>query len=238
MKLLVDLGNSAVAWRPAGSAGMQRFLHGGGEIRPLLDREWGALRPHQVVVCSVAVTPLREAMADWIRERWSLQPRWLSSPASGWGVVNAYGRPERLGVDRWAALVAARRLREGTVVVVDAGSAVTVDLLEANGRHRGGVIAPGLGMMRRALMEGTALPAPDEAGEIPARDTRSAMAAGTLLAAVGVVESLLARCPPPEGWSGLVTGGDASILLPHLRGDWEEVPDLVLKGMEIMEEVE
>ena len=92
---------------------------------------------------------------------WRVTPIWLTASAAACGVVNGYATPEQLGADRWAALVAARLRAHTTdlfpapVVVVNAGTAVTIDTLDADGRFRGGVILPGLRLMLRALADHT-----------------------------------------------------------------------------------
>ena len=94
--------------------------------------------------------------------RWRIAPEWLTAGAAACGVQNRYARPAQLGADRWASLCAARRrsladdLFPPACVVVNAGTAVTVDALDADGVFRGGLILPGLRLMLRALAENTA----------------------------------------------------------------------------------
>ena len=70
-------------------------------------------------------------------------------------MTSGYRDPERLGVDRWLALIAARERSKQPTVIVDAGSACTIDLLDSEGRHLGGYILPGLTAMGEALVRGT-----------------------------------------------------------------------------------
>ncbi|NGP53351.1 type III pantothenate kinase, partial [Thioalkalivibrio sp. XN8] len=160
-----------------------------------------------------------------------------AQPEAG-GVRCAYAVPARLGADRWAALLGARGLAPADCLVIDAGSALTIDALRADGRHLGGWILPGLAMMVGALEARTGdlaelrrVSALAPAAAFPA-DTGPAMTGGALLAAAGAV--LRARERLGERVQGpvrlLLTGGDAPALAAEL-GAGELVPDLVLRGL-------
>jgi len=169
-------------------------------------------------------------------------------------VATAVEEPERVGTDRLLAALAAYRRTGGACIVVDAGTAVTVDAVDERGVFLGGAILPGLGLMARALAEGTAQvpmvepPGPGEPlGPAIGRNTRAAVRAGLVRgwpAAVGaVVEAVrteLGAGPVPV----VVTGGDALRLSPEALGapaavpaDGSagpavvRVPDLVLEGL-------
>jgi type III pantothenate kinase len=148
----------------------------------------------------------------------------------------AYPEPATLGVDRWVAALAARRLF-GTAVVVDCGTAVTVDLVTAEGRFLGGAIAPGLAALARGLAAGApALPVWDRRppAVLPPVDSADAVRAGVTLgfAALcdGLVERLRAAAGRPDAVA-VVTGGDAEALLEHARSRFRHVPDLVHEGL-------
>ena len=167
-----------------------------------------------------------------------MAPEWVQTRAVGWGVRCAYADPSRLGVDRWAALVAARHRGPGAKVVLDAGSACTLDLLAADGTHLGGAITPGLDLMRQALESETGLdPMQIDWNEaaLPAASTTEAVAAGAVQALAGLAAAgwqwLQGQGP---GGLALLTGGDAGRLAPWLPGQWQVVPELVLEGLEIM----
>lgn len=145
-------------------------------------------------------------------------------------------RPAKVGPDRLAA--AAGILAKGAVegIIVDAGTAVTVDVLSKKG-FLGGSIFPGTALMRRALHAGTAvLPlVPISFGELdpPGRDTREAIASGTHWGSIGAVKELVARSRGGvSSNAGLwVTGGWGAALASHLGDDVHYEPDLVLLGM-------
>lgn len=154
------------------------------------------------------------------------------------GVVNGYRDPGQLGTDRWAALIAARSLERGPCLVVVAGTATTIDMLHADGRFLGGLIVPGLALMRQSLNRGTAQ-LPDEEGattHFPA-STPEAIANGALQATLGAVSRMRQVLCDAAGSEPnlLLSGGAGPVLRPHLEADagagveWRE--HLVLEGL-------
>jgi len=246
MRLLVDLGNTRLRWAVLGDDGTlgrpAAVVHGGRPLEPVLDAAWSGLAvPEAVLACTVAGGEAAAALAGWCRRRWGVEVMPARAAAAGWGVRNAYHEPERLGADRWAALVAARGLFPGRpVCIVDCGTAVTVDALAADGAHLGGLIAPGLALMRRALAAGTAgVAEADALGGRPqevallARSTRDAVTAGTL----HCLAAFVARAGADVGGAlgpgtmRVLTGGDAPALLSLLDEGWRHEPALVLRGL-------
>ena len=147
--------------------------------------------------------------------------------------------PERVGVDRLLGALAAYRRARGACIVVDFGTAVTVNSVGRDGTFLGGAILPGLAMMARALAGGTALlpeiTVPETAAAI-GKSTEEAIAAGLLHGATGAVANLIivASATVGENAAVLLTGGDAERLTPLLPPDCQEVvPDLVLEGLAI-----
>jgi type III pantothenate kinase len=128
-------------------------------------------------------------------------------------------------------------------LIVDAGTAATYDLLLPDGIHLGGLILPGVRMMRDSLLAGTNIPRvePEPAAEPWATDTGTAVAAGSLHAIAALArhlhdrlaERLSAACPSErhEPPAVLLAGGDADILSPLLGRPHRSVPDLVLRGL-------
>lgn len=240
-RLLIDLGNTRLKWAtsnpPEWRTGV--VLHRDRPFTPLLKETFGALvGVREIWVCSVASPEKREALAAWCAEQWSVPPRFIAASASACGVRNGYSNPAQLGADRWAAVVGARSLFTGATVIVDCGTAITVDALSADGEFIGGVILPGLVLQRGALMQGTAGlgTSAGAAQSCQARSTAEAIGAGTLIGIAGAIERIVAEhgAALDETPQVLLTGGDASVLAPHLRFSFTEVPDLVLRGMECL----
>ena len=244
MRLLVDLGNSRLKWAQSAPNiwNIGTAVHAGQRMESVLDAAWGKFaRPERIVMSSVAVPEARDALLAWCQRRWSLAPVVIQAQAEQFGVRHCYAQPETLGADRWAALIAVRGLTKANVCIVDCGTAVTVDALAANGEFRGGAIFPGLQLLRASLLRGTGgiHAAEGESDSAFGCSTPDAVAAGTLQGLIGAVTRLLEEQMRVlgAGTQVFVTGGDAPLLLPHLKVPAKEVPDLVLRGLARIAEV-
>jgi type III pantothenate kinase len=155
---------------------------------------------------------------------------WLTSSAAACGVSNGYDNPGQLGADRWAALIGARSLHAGAAIVVMAGTATTIDALDGDGRFRGGLILPGLALMRAALARNTA-DLPHAAGHyrpLPT-NTDDAIVSGAIHATLGAIERM--RATLGMDTLCLLSGGAAGKLAPHLELPLRQVDNLVLEGL-------
>lgn len=241
MHLLIDIGNTNLKWATtqSGAPGeMQTVQHFGG--LPIdLHAAWDQLAvPDRVVVSNVGGDEMAANVEGACRAYWDRPPRFAQTQPSAYGVTIAYERPERLGVDRWLALIAVHQVCEGPVLIVDAGTATTYDLLLGNGRHLGGIILPGIEMMRDSLLARTHIPRvePEELGEPWAADTGTAVAAGSIQAPAALTDRLWDRMAEQSGSAPelIVTGGDAERLLPALNPRARHEPDLVLQGLALI----
>lgn len=243
MKLLLDVGNTRIKWallpqraRWADGAVRTGVLEEGEERLPELEGPPEAI--HGVYVTSEEA---RQRLDEQCAARWGLRPQWLRSARAACGVRTHYHDPDQLGADRWAALIAARQGAPGEAVcVVDAGTAVTVDALDAHGAHLGGAILPGRRLMASRLDGGTGRVRPgppSETPELPARSTEEGVWAAIqhgLPAAVGALTR--GMFPPDVPVRGWVTGGDGAWLVTGLRtvhpeAQWELRPYTVLEGV-------
>ena len=232
---LFDLGNTRLKCAP---------LHDDGAIGAVIGIEhdgaafasgWDAQLPGQVdaaYISNVAGPGLAVALLDALTHRCKRISIARTQPAFA-GVRIAYAQPHRLGVDRFLALLAAHARAPQAWLVVGIGTALTIDLLAADGRHRGGRIAPSPTLMREAL-HARAPQLPVNGGDYGefAADTSDALASGCEGAALGLIDrsvvaatSLLAK--PPRL---LLHGGGARALLPQLP-QAEHAPTLVLEGL-------
>ena len=158
----------------------------------------------------------------------------ISAKAEQCGVRNAYDQPAQLGSDRWAALIAAWHHEHAACLVVNCGTATTIDALSGAGEFLGGLILPGVDMMRHSLAAGTAqLEAVEGSWREFPRNTADAMTSGAIQATVGAIlrqHELLgvpgARC--------LLSGGAADSVQPHLGVPLLRVDNLVLQGLQII----
>ena len=234
MILAVDAGNTRIKWGlHDGNSWVSQGWIATADVASLGDAWKDLATPERIVASNVAgsqvVLQIEEACKGW-----SAKMQWVVAVESQCGVSNGYEIPSQLGSDRWAALIAARAIAPEGCVVINAGTAMTVDALTADGVFLGGLIVPGLATMLRALAENTA--AIGEGGghyrDIP-RNTPDAVYSGALSAMVGAVwhmNALLAgeikRAP-----TCLLSGGDAQLLLPLLSGKTRMVDNLVLDGL-------
>jgi type III pantothenate kinase len=231
-------------------------------IEQLGDGDWrGLQRPSAVIGCCVASDQVRHRVRDQIDELFDLQPRWAVAAQSSAGVVNGYDHPSRLGADRWVALIGARwRLTSAPrpvamsddppgkaarrsartpppadpAVVVMAGTAVTCDALDAEGRFLGGCILPGHGIMLKALESGTAgLHVPT--GEVRAfpTNTSDALTSGGTYAITGAIEHMHRNLARHAGVAPrvLLTGGAGWKVAPYLGIGYELVDSLIFDGL-------
>ena len=242
MMLLCDIGNTRLKWGLASPRGRLRrwgaVEHRGETIGAALEESLsfvGAME--RVVICSVAAAAVDSSLEVFVRRCWSLTPEWMPARRQGWGVECAYSSPEAMGADRWAMLVAARRRCPRGACVVSCGTAVTVDLIDASGRHLGGVIMPGIALMRRALTANTALIAAAE-GKVRSLpdNTPDAVATGTVLAAACTVDRLFKEFVESTGPGAecIVSGGDAEEVRALMAHGAIVVPALVLEGLAVM----
>ncbi|MDE2598774.1 MAG: type III pantothenate kinase [Rhodocyclaceae bacterium] len=229
MILCLDCGNTRIKWGLLAPSGE---WHARGAM-PLaqVDNLRAALidQPDfdRVVGCNVAGAENAERIAAQLQ----VEPEWIVPQREQCGVRNGYKKAAQLGADRWASLIAARTLQEGPCLVVNAGTATTVDLLEGDGRFRGGVILPGLNLMRAALAHNTAdLPLANAAHHTTPTDTDSAIVSGTLEATAGAIERMYARLDDATAVC-LLSGGAAAEIVPLLQIPVQTVDDLVLRGL-------
>ena len=238
--LAIDIGNSRLKW---GLRGRHGWLAQGAtlnaEIGALSMRDWHSLpRPSRAVGVNVAGEAARVRVEAQLA-RWRLTPEWLTATDAAGGVTNRYARPAQLGADRWASLVAAWRRSTVTdlfppaCVVVNAGTAVTVDALDADGVFRGGLILPGMRLMLRALAEHTSglRVAAGEFREFP-DNTADALYSGAVQAVCGAIEQMRRQVDTnPAHVRCYLAGGTAAEIRPHLPPPVEVVDNLVLEGV-------
>ena len=222
----IDMGNTRTKWRCGGLVG----------ALPSPDLPTLDVAPTRVRVATV----LRncDGLASAIGERYGIEAEFAATAEELAGVRCGYADPRRLGVDRWLAVVAAWRCGEGPVIVVSVGTAATVDFVDADGRHEGGFIAPGLRLLRNSLDRETADVRPNgslEPSTTPGADTRSAVSGGTFLMLAAFVNAAVGGFADRHGYEAQVflTGGDANLLPDALAVPVRCEPHLVLDGLAI-----
>lgn len=241
--VVVDVGNSRIKWGrclhqavvesvslPSEEAAWQKQL---GRWNPKQPWNWAVSGVHP---------QRRDALVDWLKARGETVLVLASHQQLPLRID--VDQPEQVGIDRLLNAVAAnpRRRPKVPAVVVDAGSAVTVDYLDEAGTFLGGAIFPGLRLMARALHEHTALlplVEPDELTPmLPARNTMSAMQAGIHYAVAGGIEAIIRHLEPTTATSldVFLTGGDALLVDPSLSWEIAYLPNLTLEGIRLAAE--
>jgi type III pantothenate kinase len=166
--------------------------------------------------------------------------QWATPRRQCAGVTTHYEDLQRLGPDRWLSVLAARRRLTDNLLVVNAGTALTIDCITAAGDYLGGTICPGWRLMRDALALQTAhLGRPDGVWQAFPTNTSNAIISGILNALVGAIEQqarqLQARAGSVEHC--LLSGGDADLLAPYLSIPVVQVENLVLEGLRVLSHV-
>jgi type III pantothenate kinase len=244
MKLLLDIGNTRIKWAVSDGGGI--IEHGvaecgQGDIDDFLSGSFLHLPgPAAVYVANVGGSRVEDAVGSVSRRLWSLEPRFVRVEAEQFGVVNAYAEPSTLGIDRWLAMLAAWQPRRQAACVVSCGTAVTIDAVDPQGRHLGGLIVPGPQLMRDALRRGTR-GIRDTTAEADAgfgRSTAQCVSNGITMAIAELVHRAIAILESRGGGSPqrLVTGGAAPQVLPLLGAGFDHDPLLVLRGLLLVAE--
>jgi type III pantothenate kinase len=231
MIVCLDSGNSRIKW---GVHDGQKWLAQGAfahaDIGQLAQLPGDWPNPRQVMLANVAGADvagrIREQLAAW-------SPVFIEarSEASRCGVTNLYRNPAQLGVDRWCALIGARAQSQSAAIVVMAGTATTIDTLDADGNFLGGLILPGGELMLRALAADTAaLPFADGHHADYPRCTDDAIVSGSIEAQIGAIERAWQRLGNIDKIC-LLSGGNAASLATHLNIRWRAVANLPMEGL-------
>lgn len=244
MILELDAGNTRIKWRLRDDSGKVARGHLASSLRwselsSALEAAMANLdgKPvGRVLVASVLGDVRNQELQAWCERQFAITPEFALGAFNIGGVFNGYTIPESLGVDRWLAILAGFALVRQACVIVDGGSALTVDLLHSSGHHIGGYIAPGIKLMRRALLGNThgvhinELPA--DFSLTPGRDTETCVAAAQAAMVCGLIEQALSQLRQVDQREPalIFTGGDAEWLLSHFPDAYWQ-PDLVLDGL-------
>jgi len=235
--LQLDVGNSSAKWRlvDEGRITARGRCVPGDEVslQALLDC---TPAPDQIWISSVAGEAAEAELESTLGKRWEARPWFARTEAVTGELKNSYQEPSRMGVDRWLAMLGAYSRKRGRLCVVDAGSALTIDLIDAGGRHEGGYIIPGPELMERALLLDTDRVRFEEEvgyGLDPGVSTAEAVRHGIAVAQAGSVALVLARADV-EPSSLFFCGGGGEPLMRLLGKGGEFVPDLVFEGLQVM----
>lgn len=240
MRLEVDIGNTRIKWRLKDSVDVfaSGFFATGSSLTVLelaIDRYVDQVK--RVWVASVADEQLENSFVIWSERFLSIRPVFVKSSASVGSVRNAYILPESLGVDRWLAILAAYHLERRACIVLSLGTAATIDVVDKDGVHLGGFIAPGLSLMVGSLVSGarriSVSPAEIELNDALGVSTSSAICGGCTSMLCGLVNNAIMQLRKHAGnndFELVFAGGDAIRLMPYFPSA-RLINDLVLDGL-------
>lgn len=234
-----DLGNTRLKlWAYEGDAlvASLALVHAGRPTELLLANLPGfELAPQSIQGASVLSAQQNQDFVAAAQDRWAVLPQLARVAAVTAGVSCAYAEPARLGIDRWLGVLAVAD-GLGDYVVVDGGTALTIDVLSRQREHLGGFILPGLDMMAQALTRGTqqiVVRQATVAQPVPGRSTEEAVVNGALQAVLGAIERTIAQLERQGRAPQLVlTGGGVAPLLPYLQYPYRYEPELLLQGLQ------
>ena len=242
--LLLDVGNSRLKWGVLDDGTIRRTGHiAHDRIRERGLQELTSKLPRRVdavFASNVAGTSFATRLSGVVGIHCDCDVRFARSERRGWGVTNSYRQPRRMGVDRWVAMVGAWSEIEASCLIVDVGTAVTIDALDDDGVHLGGQIIPGVATMAQSLSSATSdIPLVRASAKRVANDlemfghnTAAAVREGSQNAVVGAIERAI-RTLQSNGYDPTIvlTGGDASRILKSLDEALLHRPHLVLQGL-------
>lgn len=242
--LLLDVGNSRLKWGVLDDGDIRRTGHisqekireqGLSVLTTKLPRRVDAVRASNVAGKSFATR-----LSGVIGMHCNADVHFARSEKRGWGVSNSYRQPRRLGVDRWVAMIGAWAEVESACLIVDAGTALTLDAVDDDGVHLGGQIIPGVETMLNSLSLATSdiplvkVSSKQVAGDIKmfGKNTAAAVREGAQNAVAGVIERSI-RVLRSNAYDPtiILTGGGASRILGALEEAPLHRPNLVLHGL-------
>jgi type III pantothenate kinase len=250
MDLLIDIGNTRIKWAALeGSrlATQSAAPYAGWNAANLREQMLAKLsKPARVFIANVGGSSIATLVASTIETACGVTPQFVQSSAAAAGVSSAYLKPEQLGVDRWLAMIGAFQLERTAACVVSVGTAMTVDGINANGQHLGGIIVPGPDLMVASLYRNTSeiesrAVSGNEGISLFADNTQAAVHQGVIHSLAATIErachDIHARIDKMPAL--VITGGASGRITSALRVPFRLVPDLVLRGMaEIARRVE
>lgn len=245
MILVIDIGNTRTKWALADNKGnlidINAVLNTDIALSNLMQ---AAKRAKSAVIANVAGEHIAQQVLLLLNH---IHVYFVTATAQACGVSNQYQQPEKLGVDRWAALIGAWHISQKTSLVVNVGTAITIDVLDRKGLFLGGSIMPGFRLMRESLYAHTAqLKIGQGTMRFFANNTQDAIESGCLTAAAGAIvltaNHLKTLC---DDFAIIMTGGDADKLNEVLNlypkqgimcgvANIQIVPQLVLQGLVLL----
>jgi type III pantothenate kinase len=238
--LLIDIGNSAIKWTIESDGKLQdmsTFIYAQDELDSLLNENISIRQKlTRIYISNVAGKGVENILLNWCQRKYKLTPTFAYASKQACGLVNAYSQPEKLGIDRWLALIAANTLNKRPFCIADCGTAVTIDAVDENGQYLGGLILPGLRIMRHSLQQNTdAIQSmiSQKVKNIFAKNTEQGVLSGTVYAITSSIENMIGILQQQTQQKVIcyLTGGDAEEVEILISKSVIRMPDLVLQGL-------
>lgn len=235
--LLLDVGNSRCKWARVENGAWSHHGAIDNAECAALQRDFAAISPPaRIIVSNVAGAEMAQRLRS-LCAAFPATPEFIAARSEQCGVSNAYGNPASLGSDRWTALIAAWRRMRRACLVVNCGTATTVDALSDTGEFLGGLILPGITLMQQSLLHSTAQLA-DAKGRLQdfPHNTADAIYSGVMRATQGAIQQQYALLRGNETAACILSGGAADQIEPLLGMPVLRADNLVLEGLQIIGE--
>lgn len=246
MDLLVDIGNSKLKWCFSNAVepdNIQGFRYSINMLEKLLfsnllnDKNITNIK--NIFVCCVAEEKIRLLFTNWVNTNLSKTPVYYESSDTTNGVENAYSKISDLGNDRWLALVYVHHFYQADVCIIDCGTAITIDVILKNGKHEGGLIAPGYFSQISALQKQTDIKNKREfvnqkKASLLQNNTNQCIEQGCRLMSLGFIKSVVEQLKSLYGdkLQVVITGGDSESYIPDLPAEWHYCQELMFLALQ------
>ncbi|MBR9908578.1 MAG: type III pantothenate kinase [Gammaproteobacteria bacterium] len=236
-KLLIDAGNTRVK---------AALMDSEGHLEPWFNADYDELAQHVISepldgvwIAAVSGQQQNEKLSAWLSSQKQSNVVRIHSEASAFGITNAYEQPAHLGVDRWLAMLGAYDEQPKATVIIDAGTAITVDWIDENGRHLGGWIAPGVELMKNSVTQRAPNVFSDQTSQWGKAQqlglsTPECLLNGCVNTFVGLVRQAIAVSETELDWFDyriLLSGGSIPLLPVDIKRRGEIRTELVLQGL-------
>lgn len=236
-KLLIDAGNTRVK---------AALMDSEGHLEPWFNADYDELVEHVISepldgvwIAAVSGEQQNEKLSEWLTTQKQSNVVRIYSEASAFGITNAYEQPTHLGVDRWLAMLGAYDEQPKATVIIDAGTAITVDWIDENGRHLGGWIAPGVELMKNSVTQRAPNVFSDQTAQWGKAQqlgisTPECLLNGCVNTFVGLVRQAIAVSETELDWFDyriLLSGGSIPLLPVDIKRRGEIRTELVLQGL-------
>ena len=231
-KLYIDIGNSNTKWRlQFGECFCPSERGQFADLSNYLEEYGDKLKDlNFVYISNVSNEDLSESLKRLFKTKFNIIPSFARVTRKAAGVTCGYTNVADLGVDRWLAMIGATKKYGGNLLVVDAGTAITLDIINDELMHLGGFILPGLRVSSKILTSNTNRISDfyfDDQVNIPGNDTQSCVVGGALFAVISVIKNLIS-C---NALRLVITGGDKQLIINKISEDCLVEENLVLDGL-------